>query len=92
MLKNFAINFVYRVAALSAAEKRDYAELFRRCQQLVEEFLSVNSLPTTTRSTANRQPHNRPQTRSAHCLLHYHPALHTGLSQYALRCQVLQRG
>ncbi|WP_343620770.1 hypothetical protein, partial [Ralstonia sp.] len=46
------------------AEKRDYAELFRRCQQLVEEFLSVNSLPTTTRSTANRQPHNRPKTRS----------------------------
>ncbi|WP_316679597.1 hypothetical protein, partial [Ralstonia chuxiongensis] len=40
MLKNFAINFVHRVAALSAAEKRDYAELFRRCQQLVEEFLS----------------------------------------------------
>ncbi|MGT2434315.1 hypothetical protein ACU4HD_46820, partial [Cupriavidus basilensis] len=39
--------------------------LFRRCQQLVEEFLSVkSSLPTTTRSTANRQPHNRPQTRS----------------------------
>ncbi|MCT7309303.1 hypothetical protein, partial [Ralstonia wenshanensis] len=64
MLKNFAINFVYRVAALSAAEKRDYAELFRRCQQLVEEFLSVNSPLTTTRSTANRQPHNRPQTRS----------------------------
>ncbi|MBN6209581.1 hypothetical protein JYK21_24230, partial [Ralstonia pickettii] len=63
MLKNFAINFVHRVAALSAAEKRDYAELFRRCQQLVEEFLSVNSLPTTTRFTANRQPPNRPQTR-----------------------------
>ncbi|WP_316886154.1 hypothetical protein, partial [Ralstonia flatus] len=64
MLKNFAINFVHRVAALSAAEKRDYAELFRRCQQLVEEFLSVNSLLTTTRFTANRQPLNRPQTRS----------------------------
>ncbi|WP_343549619.1 hypothetical protein, partial [Ralstonia sp.] len=55
---------VHRVAALSAAEKRDYAELFRRCQQLVEEFLSVNSLPTTTRSTVNRLPLNRPQTRS----------------------------
>ena len=49
LLKNFAINFVHRVAALSAAEKRDYAELFRRCQQLVEEFLSVNSLPTPRR-------------------------------------------
>jgi hypothetical protein len=38
LLKNFAINFVYRVAALSAAEKRDYEELFRRCQQLAEEI------------------------------------------------------
>lgn len=64
LLKNFAINFVHRVAALSAAEKRDYAELFRRCQQLVEEFLSINSLPTTTRSTANHLPPDRPQTRS----------------------------
>ena len=64
LLKNFAINFVYRVAALSAAEKRDYAELFCRCQQLVEEFLSTNALPTTTESPANRQPPNRPQTRS----------------------------
>lgn len=64
LLKNFAINFVHRVAALSAAEKRDYAELFRRCQQLVEDFLSTNALPTTTESPANRQPPNRPQTRS----------------------------
>ncbi|WP_316886951.1 hypothetical protein, partial [Ralstonia pickettii] len=64
LLKNFAINFVHRVAALSAAEKRDYAELFCRCQQLVEEFLSTNALPTTTESPANRQPPNRPQTRS----------------------------
>ncbi|MGX0990846.1 hypothetical protein ACUW96_003119, partial [Ralstonia pickettii] len=63
LLKNFAINFVHRVAALSAAEKRDYAELFRRCQQLVEEFLSVNSLPTTTRFTVDHLPPNRPQTR-----------------------------
>ncbi|MHA6827729.1 hypothetical protein ACQUJV_16090, partial [Ralstonia pseudosolanacearum] len=38
LLKNCAINFVHRVAALSAAEKRDYAELFRRRQQLVEDF------------------------------------------------------
>ncbi|WP_354535531.1 hypothetical protein, partial [Ralstonia sp. 1138] len=64
LLKNFAVNFVHRVAALSAAEKRDYAELFRRCQQLAEEFLSVNSLPTTTQSTTDRQPPDRPQTRS----------------------------
>ncbi|WP_230753574.1 hypothetical protein, partial [Ralstonia solanacearum] len=48
MLKNFAINFVYRVATLSAAEKRDYEELFCRCQQLVEEFFLINSLPTPT--------------------------------------------
>jgi len=40
LLKNCAINFVHRVAAFAAAEKRDYAELFRRCQQLAEEFLS----------------------------------------------------
>ncbi|MGZ2499512.1 hypothetical protein ACUXPM_005878, partial [Ralstonia sp. 151470066-2] len=43
MLKNCAINFVHRVAAFAAAEKRDYAELFRRCQQLAEEFLSFNA-------------------------------------------------
>ncbi|WP_247311075.1 hypothetical protein, partial [Ralstonia pseudosolanacearum] len=56
LLKNCAINFVYRVAALPAAEKRDYAELFRRRQQLVEDFfitqLAANrrellSTPTT---------------------------------------------
>ncbi|WP_221620985.1 hypothetical protein, partial [Ralstonia sp. SET104] len=61
MLKNFAINFVYRAAAFAAAEKRDYAELFRRCQQLVEEFLSVNSLPTTSQPPADHQPPNRPE-------------------------------
>lgn len=64
LLKNFAINFVYRVAALSAAEKRDYAELFCRCQQLVEEFLSVNSLPTPSRHPTDHQPPNRPETRT----------------------------
>jgi hypothetical protein len=62
LLKNFAINFVHRVAALSAAEKRDYAELFRRCQQLVEEFLSstrrqllLNFQPITNHSI-DRKP------------------------------------
>ncbi|MBX3774149.1 hypothetical protein DEE91_20545, partial [Ralstonia pickettii] len=33
------------------AEKRDYAELFRRCQQLAEEFLSFNALLTYYRDT-----------------------------------------
>ncbi|WP_238500938.1 hypothetical protein, partial [Ralstonia insidiosa] len=51
MLKNCAINFVHRVAAFAAAEKRDYAELFRRCQQLAEEFLSFNALLTYYRDT-----------------------------------------
>ncbi|MCK8651921.1 hypothetical protein M1M06_22985, partial [Ralstonia insidiosa] len=50
-LKNCAINFVHRVAAFAAAEKRDYAELFRRCQQLAEEFLSFNALLTYYRDT-----------------------------------------
>jgi hypothetical protein len=56
LLKNFAINFVHRVAALSAAEKRDYAELFRRCQQLAEEIFSFNSLPTSSRHPAGQEP------------------------------------
>ncbi|WP_212635636.1 hypothetical protein, partial [Ralstonia insidiosa] len=42
---------VHRVAAFAAAEKRDYAELFRRCQQLAEEFLSFNALLTYYRDT-----------------------------------------
>jgi hypothetical protein len=58
LLKNCAINFVHRVAAFAAAEKRDYAELFRRCQQLAEEIYSLNSLPTTTATT------NQPETRT----------------------------
>ncbi|MDO3516861.1 hypothetical protein, partial [Ralstonia pseudosolanacearum] len=62
MLKNCAINFVHRVAALPAAEKRDYAELFRRRQQLVEDFLSVNSLPTASNSYRLLPP-RRPETR-----------------------------
>ncbi|WP_231648855.1 hypothetical protein, partial [Ralstonia solanacearum] len=60
---NFAINFVYRVAALSAAEKRDYEELFRRCQQLVEEFFLINSLPTSTAPPPTLTTH-RPENRS----------------------------
>ncbi|WP_316865754.1 hypothetical protein, partial [Ralstonia mannitolilytica] len=55
LLKNFAINFVHRVAALSAAEKRDYAELFRRCQQLAEEIFSFNSPPTSSRHPAGQE-------------------------------------
>ncbi|MEF9340360.1 hypothetical protein V4889_04040, partial [Ralstonia solanacearum species complex bacterium KE101] len=62
LLKNCAINFVHRVAALPAAEKRDYAELFRRRQQLVEDFLSVNSLPTASNSYRLLPP-RRPETR-----------------------------
>jgi hypothetical protein len=58
LLKNCAINFVHRVAAFAAAEKRDYAELFRRCQQLAEEIYSLNSLPTTTATS------NQPETRT----------------------------
>ncbi|WP_233177190.1 hypothetical protein, partial [Ralstonia sp. ASV6] len=64
MLKNFAINFVYRVAAFAAAEKRDYAELFRRCQQLAEEFLSFNALLTHYRDTHPINTTNRPETRT----------------------------
>jgi hypothetical protein len=64
LLKNFAINFVYRVAALSAAEKRDYAELFRRCQQLAEEIFSFNSLPTLPRHPSDFLPPNRLETRT----------------------------
>ncbi|MGJ1546181.1 hypothetical protein, partial [Ralstonia solanacearum] len=45
-----------RVAALSAAEKRDYEELFRRCQQLVEEFFLINSLPTSTTPADSYHP------------------------------------
>ncbi|WP_343662174.1 hypothetical protein, partial [Ralstonia sp.] len=66
---NFAINFVHRVAALSAAEKRDYAELFRRCQQLVEEFLSS----TRRQLLLNFQPianHSIDRKPAPHLLLH----------------------
>ncbi|MCT7315410.1 hypothetical protein N5I87_05295, partial [Ralstonia sp. CHL-2022] len=76
LLKNFAINFVHRVAALSAAEKRDYAELFRRCQQLVEEFLSS----TRRQLLLNSQPianHSIDRKPAPHLLLHRlnHPAV-----------------
>ncbi|MCL9828387.1 hypothetical protein, partial [Ralstonia solanacearum] len=57
-----AINFVYRVAALSAAEKRDYEELFRRCQQLVEDFFLIDSPSTSTTpppTLATHRPENR---------------------------------
>ncbi|MCL9846621.1 hypothetical protein, partial [Ralstonia solanacearum] len=37
----------------SAAEKRDYEELFRRCQQLVEDFFLINSPPTSTTPPAD---------------------------------------
>jgi hypothetical protein len=69
LLKNCAINFVHRVAAFAAAEKRDYAELFRRCQQLAEEIYSLNSLPTTTATSTQSQP---PTSRkpAPHLLLH----------------------
>ncbi|MHA6823245.1 hypothetical protein, partial [Ralstonia pseudosolanacearum] len=40
LLKNCAINFVYRVAALSAAEKRDYAELSSINQTISRNFFS----------------------------------------------------
>ncbi|MBY4705721.1 hypothetical protein K6V18_11945, partial [Ralstonia insidiosa] len=75
-LKNCAINFVHRVAAFAAAEKRDYAELFRRCQQLAEEFLSFNASPT---SPQPQTAANHPTTRkpAPHLLLHRlnHPAV-----------------
>ncbi|WP_459203849.1 hypothetical protein ACQVRV_03025 [Ralstonia pseudosolanacearum] len=64
MLKNCAINFVHRVAALSAAEKRDYAELFRRRQQLVEDFfitqLAANrrELLSTLTTSPTGNPHH----------------------------------
>jgi len=64
LLKNCAINFVHRVAAFAAAEKRDYAELFRRCQQLAEEIYSLNSLLTSPRHPLDHQPPNRPETRT----------------------------
>ncbi|MCO5401749.1 hypothetical protein, partial [Ralstonia soli] len=62
MLKNCAINFVHRVAAFAAAEKRDYAELFRRCQQLAEEFLSFNASLTSPQpqTVANHSTTRKP--------------------------------
>ena len=87
LLKNFAINFVHRVAALSAAEKRDYAELFRRCQQLVEEFLSS----TRHQPLLNFQPiaNHTIDRKPAPLLLLHHP---TPPPQPAFRRCVLQRG
>ncbi|WP_247360229.1 hypothetical protein, partial [Ralstonia pseudosolanacearum] len=40
----------------------DYAELFRRRQQLVEDFLSLNSLPTAANPYRLLLP-RRPETR-----------------------------
>ncbi|WP_277545115.1 hypothetical protein, partial [Cupriavidus gilardii] len=53
LLKNCAAGFAVRVAALSAAEKRDYAEPFASRQQVYQHFLlrrqhrsAFASLPT----------------------------------------------
>jgi len=70
LLKNFAINFVHRVAAFAAAEKRDYAELFRRCQQLAEEIFSFNSLPTSYRDTRPIPYYQISRKPAPHLLLH----------------------
>ncbi|WP_413769265.1 hypothetical protein, partial [Ralstonia mannitolilytica] len=87
MLKNFAINFVYRVAALSAAEKRDYAELFRRCQQLAEEIFSFNSPLTSSRHPAGQQL--QPPGNPHHS--YFSTASHAPPSLSFRRC-VVQRG